>query len=274
MVKTTIELEHHHVERSEEAAAYIASLSGLSKTKAKDAMKKGAVWLDSGKGSKRLRRASAQLVPGSKLSLYYSENILNTEPPTATIIDDASAYSVWNKPAGLMSGGSRYGDHCAINRVVEKQLDRPTFLVHRLDRFVWGVMLLAHSKKAATELSRQFQSRETEKTYKALVHGLIKEEQTIDLPVEGKVALSSITPLSRSEHHTLVEVAIETGRKHQIRQHLSAIGHPIVGDRQHSSADPNGIQLASVALGFKNLEGKFVRYELPEELHPKLLNEC
>ena len=274
MVKTTIELEHHHVERSEEAAAYIASLSGLSKTKAKDAMKKGAVWLDSGKGSKRLRRASAQLVPGSKLSLYYSENILNTEPPTATIIDDASAYSVWNKPAGLMSGGSRYGDHCAINRVVETQLDRPTFVVHRLDRFVWGIIVLAHSKMAATELSRQFQFRETEKVYKALISGQIEEARVIDHPIDGKDARSKITPISGNDNLSLVEIRIETGRKHQIRRHLSDIGHPIVGDRQYGSADPNGIQLASVALGFKNLEGKFVRYELPEELHPKLLNEC
>jgi len=273
MVITTIELEQHTVERPEEAATYIASLSGLSKTKAKDAMKKGAVWLDNGKGKKRLRRASATLVAGDKLSLYYSESILNTEPPAATIIEDASSYSVWNKPTGLISGGSRYGDHCAINRVVEKQLDRPTFLVHRLDRFVWGVMVLAHSKKAAAELSRQFQSRETEKTYKAVVHGLITEQQTIDLPLEGKEALSSVTPLSHSEHRTLVEVTIETGRKHQIRQHFSAIGHPIVGDRLYGSADPNGIQLASVALGFKNLEGNFVRYELPEELHPQLPNE-
>ena len=251
----------------------LAFESGLSVAKIKKAMQSGAVWINHGRSRKRLRRNKASTAESDTISLYYSEKVLSQIPPTPTLIEETVPYSIWHKPAGLMSGGSRYGDHCAINRVVEKLLDRPTFLVHRLDRFVWGVMLLAHSKKAAAELSRQFQSRDTEKIYKAAVHGLITEQQTIDLPVEGKEALSSITPLSRSEHHTLVEVTIETGRKHQIRQHLSAIGHPIIGDRLYGSADPNGIQLASVALGFKNLEGKFVRYELPGELHPQLPNE-
>lgn len=253
---------------------FLAARTGLSKSTIKDAMSKGAVWVNRAGRARRLRRGKSVLGAGMGLSLYYSDEILKQQPPEPTLLVDEGSYSTWIKPTGLLSGGSRFGDHCAINRVVEKELDRPTFLVHRLDRFVWGVMTLAHSKKAATELSRQFQSREIEKTYKAVVHGPIRESQTINLPVEGKAALSRLTPLSRSEDHTLIEIRIETGRKHQIRQHLSAIGHPIIGDRLYGSTDPNGIQLASVALGFRDFEGKFVRYELPEELHPKLLNEC
>ena len=255
------------------AVDLLSSETGLSKSTIKEAMIKGAVWIRKSKKMKRLRKAKTLVDSSDKLSIHYSPKVLDEKPITPTLMQDHNVFSVWNKPAGLMSGGSRYGDHCAINRVVERQLDRPTFLVHRLDRFVWGVIVLAHSKMAATELSRQFQSRETEKVYKALVSGQIKEARVIDRPIDGKDARSKVIPISGNDNLSLVEIRIETGRKHQIRRHLSDIGHPIIGDRQYGSADPNGIQLASVALGFKNLEGKFVRYILPEELHPKLLNE-
>ena len=254
------------------AVNLLSDATGLSRTTVKDAMTKGAVWSNKSGRTTRLRRAKTILQPGTLVSIHYSASILAQVPKSPILIEDLENHSIWVKPAGLLSGGSRYGDHCAINRVVEKELDRPTFLVHRLDRFVWGVMVLAHSKKTAAELSRQFESRETEKIYRAVVHGRITEQRTINSPIEGKEALSRVTPVLHSEHHTLVEIRIETGRKHQIRQHLSMIGHPIRGDRQYGSPDLDGILLASIALGLTNLDGKFVRYELPEELHPQLPN--
>lgn len=266
-----INLENLTVDKEEEAASYIARHADLPKSRIKDAMTKGAVWLQNTHGRRRLRRASVILKVGESIDLFYSPSILTMEPKSPDLIDDRNSYSVWNKPAGLMSGGTRYGDHCSINRVVEKQLDRPTFLVHRLDRFVWGLMVLAHSKKVAADLSLQFQNRTTMKVYRAIVQGNLTERITVDTPLAGKAAKSVVSPIMTKPDRSLVEISIETGRKHQIRQHLAMIGYPIIGDRQYGSPNEHGIQLASVALGFTTPEGDSVKYNLPEQLTPRLL---
>ena len=263
-------LENQLVSNSENAVDLLSRVTGLSKTKVKDAMTKGAVWLETQGQIKRLRRASARLKQGDKVSVYYSTHVLESEAPLPRLISDEKQFSVWNKPSGLMSGGTRFGDHCAINRVVERKLDRPTFLVHRIDRFVWGLMVLAHSKKAAAHLSHQFQARETKKVYKAIVKGLVEEPTTISEPIDGKEAISHIHPLATSIDQSLIQIQIETGRKHQIRKHLASAGHPIIGDRQYGHGDTQGIQLASVFLGFTDLEGNEIEYSLPENLHPAL----
>lgn len=265
-----VSLEKLDVKVDEDAASFLARHANLSKSRIKDAMTKGAVWLHNGRGRKRLRRASTMLRKGDSIDLYYSESILKTEAASPELIDDKQSFSVWNKPVGLMSGGTRFGDHCAINRVVEKQLDRPTFLVHRLDRFVWGLMLLAHSKRAAAKLSRQFQDRETEKVYQAIVEGTLTGEVIIDKPLDCREAKSIVTPIETNNNRTLVQVRIESGRKHQIRRHLVMIGHPIIGDRQYGETNKQGIQLASVTLGFNTPEGQAVKYQLPEQLTPQL----
>lgn len=247
----------------------LAEETGLSKSKIKDAMRKGAVWLTDSGRQKRLRRVTRTIREGSLISIYYSPKILAMTPPEPGLIADKGNYSVWHKPAGMMASGSRYGDHCAIDRIVERTFDKPTFLVHRLDRFVWGLMVLAHTRSSAAGLSRQFQTRQTSKTYKALVHGRLDHAQLIDTPLEGKDAVTRIRPLRQESDRSLVEVQIETGRKHQIRKHLSMVGHPVVGDRQYGSSSRDGIQLAAVGLAFicPNTN-KHVRFDLPDRFHP------
>ncbi len=261
------------IEAETDAVSFLAEKSGLPKARIKDAMTKGAVWIvpaDS-KRQRRLRRATQMLLPGDQVSMHYDAAILATRPETPTLIDDAGDYSVWIKPAGLMSGGTRFGDHCAIDRVVSKHLDRPAMLVHRLDRFVWGVTVLAHSKGAAANLSKQFQERSTKKIYRALVHGNLSSVQTINTPVEEKDAESIVRPLETRDSLSLVEIEILTGRKHQIRVHLNNVGHTIVGDRLHGSEDPGGIKLAATELQFKTPgTEETVHYRLPEALLPTL----
>ncbi|HEX5474578.1 MAG TPA: RluA family pseudouridine synthase [Vicinamibacterales bacterium] len=118
-------------------------------------------------------------------------------------------------------------------------------IVHRLDRGTSGVMVVAKHDRAHQELARQFQDREVEKEYVALVWGLVQAGRRIDAPIgrdpgqrqkmstRGRRARSAVTRVTRAEHLkgvSLLHVAIATGRTHQIRVHLSAIGHPIVGD--------------------------------------------
>ena len=147
----------------------IQSQTELSKIRIKNAMKKGAVWVTQKKKTARVRRAKAEARIGDIIAIYYDEKILSTEPPSPELIADKGQYSVRYKPAGLMSSGSRYGDHCAINRWIEITEDRPTFLVHRLDQFATGLMVIAHTKKCAAHLSKQFQERKTIKIYKVIV---------------------------------------------------------------------------------------------------------
>ncbi len=118
-------------------------------------------------------------------------------------------------------------------------------IVHRLDRGTSGLMVVAKSDAAHRELSRQFHDREVEKEYIALAWGDVHAGRRIDLPVgrdpvhrermstrarRARTAVTRITAARNLGGVTLVHVAIATGRTHQIRVHLSAIGHPIVGD--------------------------------------------
>ena len=119
-------------------------------------------------------------------------------------------------------------------------------IVHRLDRGTSGLMVAAKHDKAHEELARQFRDREVEKEYLALVWGVVQAGRRIDAPIgrdpvnrkkmsaRARRSREAVTRIVRAEHlHpalTLAQVAIHTGRTHQIRVHLSAIGHPIVGD--------------------------------------------
>jgi 23S rRNA pseudouridine1911/1915/1917 synthase len=118
-------------------------------------------------------------------------------------------------------------------------------IVHRLDRGTSGVMVVAKNDAAHQELARQFHDREVEKEYITLVWGLVQQGRRIDAPIgrdpadrqrmstRARRARSAVTRITRAEHLkgvSLLHVAIATGRTHQIRVHLSAIGHPIVGD--------------------------------------------
>jgi len=136
-------------------------------------------------------------------------------------------------------------------------------IVHRLDRGTSGVMVAAKNDAAHQELSRQFHDREVEKEYIALVWGLVQAGRRIDAPIgrdpgdrqkmstRARRARSAVTRVTRAENLrgvSLLQVAIATGRTHQIRVHLSAIGHPIVGDptyggvHRHVANDVRAVQ--------------------------------
>ncbi len=269
-----------HIEITDDQKSLVDALcdaSGLSHQAIKTALDKGCVWLSRERNTRRIRRVKTSLKVNDQLHLYYDERILNETVPDCALISDENAYSIWFKPYGVYSQGSKWGDHCTVTRQVEKQLQKNIFLVHRLDRAAQGLMVVAHKKTTAAELSKLFSERRVLKKYQAVVHGcfpMSEASQTIDTPIDGKASVSHVTCLAQTPTKSLVEVRIETGRKHQIRRHLAQFGYPIVGDRlhgidQHSQDDD--LQLCSNELSFKcPITGKTQHYQLDKTLQLSL----
>jgi len=234
--------------------------TGLSKQRIKDAMNKGAVWWTLKGKQLRLRRATKLLNKGSTIQLYYDPQVLARKPEAARLVYDAERYSIWYKPAGMLSQGSQWGDHCSILRWVEVNGDysqgkaqRECFLVHRLDADAAGLIILAHDNQAAAKLSTLFQARDMRKFYQAWVKGKWQfpdEGLTINQPLDEKSAITNIKKITATDNKTLLDIHIETGRKHQIRRHLANSGYPIIGDRIYGTPASSGLQLLAYRLEF------------------------
>ncbi len=265
------------------AAELLAFETKLSVGALKQAMQKGCVWHTRKKHTQRLRRNKKALHAGDELHLYYNEDVLQATTDDAVLMADEQQFSVWYKPYGMLCQGSKWSDHTTINRFAQTTLtpQRPAFIVHRLDRATTGLMVLAHSKTAARELSAAFEKRQTRKTYQAIVHGdlsSLSEPLTINTEVNNKSAISHVTCLEFNAELQLskIEIAIETGRKHQIRIHMASMQHPIVGDRLHGNTELDArlqakqdrlcdLQLQAVTLSFPDHRtGNQLSYQLPE----------
>jgi tRNA pseudouridine32 synthase/23S rRNA pseudouridine746 synthase len=273
---------HISVDTTEARAVdLLADASGLSRQVIKQAMQKGAVWLSHKGKPRRLRRAKKIVNKGDELHFHYDPDVLASEIEAPQLIADEGDYSVWYKPYAVLSQGSKWGDHCTINRWVElhHQPQRPAIIVHRLDRATTGLMLLAHSKSAAAGLTKMFERRQLEKYYRAKVYGDIGnvcQPITIDRELDGKKALSHVQCKQSDSYCSIVDVQIETGRKHQIRRHLSGLGFPVVGDRLYGfdggkGAGQENLQLTACQLIFQcPLTGEARDYRLDESFLPSL----
>jgi len=201
-------------------------------------------------------KASAPVRAGQSFEV----EIPDPEPSTAvaedlplTILYEDADLVVIDKAAGMVvHPGAGHRSGTVVNALLHHVEDlsgvggelRPG-IVHRLDRGTSGVMIAAKHDAAHQELARQFQDREIEKEYVALVWGVVQQGRRIDAAIgrdpndrqkmstRARRARSAVTRVTKAEHLrgvSLLHVAIATGRTHQIRVHLSAIGHPIVGD--------------------------------------------
>ena len=159
-----------------------------------------------------------------------------------------------DKPTGLLSVPGRGPDKqdCCLSRVQAEFPD--VLMVHRLDMDTSGLILFARSLEVQRTLSLQFEKREISKVYVALVEGMLQQDEwMVDYPmrkdmeqrlppkhivdcVRGKKAETNWKVLEWGEGFTRVALFPKTGRSHQLRVHMNAIGHPIVGDNIYGTA--------------------------------------
>lgn len=266
---------HFDISQASKLVDAIANETQLSKAIVKQAMQKGAVWLEDSKGIHRIRRADKIASAAVKVHFYYNEAILQIEPPPPELIADEKDYSVWLKPRSMLSQGSKWGDHCTLHRYIETQYrfnnieQRPCYVVHRLDKDTTGLMFIAHKKNIATQLAELFEQRKIAKHYYAIVTGEfpekfnqgngIKKPIKIESNIDGKYAHTLIQRIdfNRQKNQSLLDINIETGRKHQIRIHCADLGYPIVGDKLYGKPDDNKVmQLQCYQL--KILENNYI----------------
>lgn len=245
-------LAAHHPERSR---SQLASL-----------VKQGLVRVDG-----RQAKPSEKLAAGAEISVHLPEvveHVLVPEPIPLEIIHDDNDLIVLDKPAGIVvhpGAGVREGTLAAALLHYDARLggvggQGRCGLVHRLDQGTSGLLVIARHDEAHRALSAQFHDRKVEKVYDAIVWGRPKEpEGEIDRPIgrdprnrvkmstrapRGRAALSRYRVVEEVQGFARLAVRIFTGRTHQVRVHLTAIGHPLVGDttyggdRSRSLIDP------------------------------------
>lgn len=289
---------HLNVEKKTTAIELLREHCDLSISQLKQAIQKGALWLTKAqknratnltyqknvihnKYTQRLRRVKKLLQPNETLHFYYDESVLAQQKPFAQLISDQQTYSIWYKPYGMLCQGSKWSDHCTINRYVETNIEsqRPAFIVHRLDRAASGLIIIAHSKKIASTFSAMFEHHQLNKIYHIICHGDHRshsQPEEIATFIDGKPANSSFTLLEYNSKNDLsmLEVSIGSGRKHQIRKHAAAINLPVVGDRLHGHKhyqydERLNLQLCAVSLQFNCPINNIQQYfELPKNLQP------
>lgn len=253
----TIQIEHT-LSAWGSALSQLASASNLSEEQINDVARKGGVWRKKHNAHKirRVRDLSEGLTVADQLYLNYDPNILAQTPLLPVLVSDQRNYSIWNKPSGMLSQGSKWSDHCTITETVQHLHGKPTFLVHRLDKAASGLMVVAHTKNATRKLAELFSARAVEKQYLVVVHGEFKKSVpcSLNMPIDNKVAHTEVLEAKYSDatDTSTLLVRISTGRKHQIRSHLHAMGLPVVGDRlfDPSRVHTQDLQLTACVLGF------------------------
>lgn len=170
--------------------------------------------------------------------------------PYLDIIYQDNDLVILNKASGLLTVPGRLPEHqdCLQNRV-QRVLPTAT-IVHRLDMATSGLLIMALNKPAHVAISRQFEKREISKRYIARVYGQVSlSSGEINLPLicdwpnrpkqkvdheQGKKSLTKYRVLSQDNNSSLVELTPVTGRSHQLRVHMLALGHPILGDKLYA----------------------------------------
>ena len=236
--------ESHHVQKLEKPVRFQEYGVGIFKTiptksGIKKAIKKELIFIDG-----VLASTSKYISGGEKIDLFQSENSSAFERLTLDldVLFEDDYLAIVYKPAGILVSGNKF---VTIANGLTQNLKKSTLAdavkpqpIHRLDYPTSGILLVGKTSAAITELGKLFENKEIQKTYFAITIGCMNPEGVINLTVDEKPAhtvynvLKSVTS-ERFEFLNLVKLQPKTGRKHQLRKHLLAIGNPILGDKEY-----------------------------------------
>ncbi len=229
----------------------VSRLAHMTRSQIQKLIKDGQVTIDT-----KLVRASTTVHTDNIVTIEFPPAVPakpKAEPLPIDIVHEDSDVIVVNKPAGMVvHPAAGHPDGTLVNALIHHVHDlsgiggelRPG-IVHRLDRGTSGLIVIAKHDQAHANLAKQFKDRKVEKEYTVLVWGVVQQGRRIDLPIgrdpldrkkistRSRRAREAVTRVVGAEHLdgvSFLKVTIATGRTHQIRVHLSAIGHPIVGD--------------------------------------------
>lgn len=241
-------------------------------------------------------KANYRVQPGDRVEISFPEmrdpDILPQELPLDILYED-DCLLVINKPKNMVvhpSAGHNEGTlvnavlaHCQGNLSGINGVLRPG-IVHRIDKDTTGALLVCKDDNTHRDLAEQLKKHSIRRRYRALVWGNLREEEgTVDAPIgrhpidrkkmainykNGKEAVTHYRVLERFGNATYIECRLETGRTHQIRVHMSSIGHPLLGDQVYGSGkNPWGLQgqaLHAMILGFVHPRtGEYMEFQAP-----------
>jgi 23S rRNA pseudouridine1911/1915/1917 synthase len=269
---------------------------GLSRSQLQQIIRQGNVLVNAAAA-----RASQPVLQGDTITVFMSppEPIEpGPEPIPLDVVYDDKDIIVINKPAGLtVHPAPGHTGHTLVNALLSRypeiahtgEPDRPG-IVHRLDKDTSGLMLIARNNEAYRNLISQFKSHTVNKSYLVLVKGKLETKYgIIEAPIgrdpenrqrmavveEGKEAKTTFRVKEYYDSYTLLDIKLDTGRTHQIRVHMAAIGYPVVGDTVYGvkSIYTNRQFVHAYKLGFHLPSGNNYREftcELPDDLKSTL----
>ncbi|MBM4259703.1 MAG: RluA family pseudouridine synthase [Deltaproteobacteria bacterium] len=237
----------------------------------------------------RVRVKGSVLHAGDTVTLSFSLDLLPNPDLPIEIVWADDAIVVVNKPSGIATVALRHDEIATVANFLRAHFPDTTAaspraleagVVHRLDTATSGLLLVARTPEAYTALREQFSHHTVEKRYLAVVHGRIhrsgerrsllqasgvRGQRMKETTESGQEAQTTYVPITHFAHHTLIQVTILTGVRHQIRVHLSALGHPIVGDALYGpSIDDGRLCLHAESLAFTHPEtGARVQFTCP-----------
>lgn len=271
--------------------SYIAEEKAeLSRTTIKRLLENAQILVNGTKQKASYKPETGDLIQINMPELCKTE-LVAQDIPVPVIYEDKDIIVV-NKPKGMVVHPANGNpDKTLVNAILAMCKDslsgiggeiRPG-IVHRLDKDTSGLLIVAKNDLAHINMSKQIQDRQVIKKYIALVRGIVPEDEaTIDMPIarskkdrkkmavdkDGKNAVTHFKVLKRYDKYTLLELKIDTGRTHQIRVHMSYIGHPVVGDTTYSNGKNEfgieGQMLHAKYLEFKHpITGETLKLEAP-----------
>jgi len=249
MISQTI-MKKFIVNKPQDLKSFLAENLKVSKNKAKELIDTKNILVN----SKRVWIANHNLNVGDivEVSLLNSKNLKFKFSEKNIVYEDNYIIAV-NKPPFYISENKK----ASIEDLLRKRLGKSLKAIHRLDFETSGVLLFAKNYKIFEKFKKLWKDKKVKKLYLAIAHNKANfKKKVISINIEKKPAKSTVFALKTAQNYSLFKIDIKTGRKHQIRIHLSKVGHPIVGDKTY---------------GYKTVEDPLLKEVKRQMLHARSL---